>query len=77
MSLGDVVPVTKAVKIADIVKASAGQNLDITCKVLEIGEVENVKKKNEDGHGKEFRKQELKVGDNTGSCRLILWEKRC
>ena len=74
MSLGGAAQFTKAVKIADIVKVSAGQNVDVTCKVVEIGEVENVKKKSEDGHGKEFRKQELKIGDDTGSCRLVLWE---
>ena len=74
ISLGDVVPFTKAVKIADIVKASVGQNLDVTFKVVEISNVEQVKKKNEDGHEKEIRKQEVKVGDETGSCRLVLWE---
>ena len=61
-------------KIADIVKASVGQNLDVTCKVVEISNVEQVKKKNEDGHEREIRKQEVKVGDETGSCRLVLWE---
>ena len=66
MSLGDVAQLNKAVKIADIVKASAGQNLDVTCKVVEIGKVENVKKKSKDDHGKEFWKQE--------PCRLVLWE---
>ena len=54
MSLGDVAQFNKAVKIADIVKASAGQNLDVTCKVVEIGKVENVKKKSKDDHRKEF-----------------------
>ena len=33
----------------------------------------NVKTKNEDE--KEFKKQELKVGDKTGSCRLVLWQE--
>lgn len=31
-SLGDVVPFAKAAKIADIVKSTASQNLDVTCK---------------------------------------------
>ena len=66
MSLGDVAQFNKAVKIADIIKASAGQNLDVTCKVVEIGKVENVKKKSKDDHRKEFWKQE--------PCRLVLWE---
>ena len=60
ISLGDVVPFTKAVKIADIVKASVGQNLDVTCKVVNV---EQVKKKNKDGYEKEIKKQEMKVAD--------------
>ena len=73
ISLGDIVPFKKAVKIADIVSLSAGQNFDVTCKVVKINDVEKVKKKKEDG--KELRKQELVVGDETGSCRLVLWEE--
>lgn len=67
MSLRDIVPFKKAVKIADIVSLSAGQNFDVTCK---INDVEKVKKKKEDG--KELRKQELVIGDETGS---VLWEE--
>ena len=33
-----------------------------------------MKKKSEDGHGKEFRKQELKIRDEARSYRLVLWE---
>lgn len=38
-------PFTKVMKTADKVKVSAGQNLDVTCKVVEVSDVEKVKKK--------------------------------
>ena len=69
MSLRKFVPFTNSVKIADIVKVSIAQNLDVICKVVEISDIEKMKE-----GGKEFRKQEVKVGDEIESCRLVLWE---
>ena len=66
ISLGDIVPFKK---IADFESLSAGQNFYVTCKVVKIN-VEKVKKRKEDG--KELRKQEVVIGDETGSCRLVL-----
>ena len=41
------------------------------CKVVKVNEVSTVKKS---GDGKELRKQDVMVADETGSSRLVLWE---
>lgn len=52
---------------------SAGQNFDVACKVVKVNDVEKVTKKKEGG--KELGKQELVIGDEAGSCRLVLREE--
>jgi hypothetical protein len=71
LSLGDVVLFTKAVKVTDIVKISVGQNL--LQRWWKLATLKKLKKKTEDG--KEFRNATVKVGDETESCRLVLWEE--
>lgn len=72
MTLGESVPFTKAVKISEIVTLSVGQLISVTCKVVNVGEVEQVQRKS--GAGKELSKQEVTIGDETGVCRMVLWE---
>lgn len=46
------------------------QDVTLICKVVQVDEVVNVKKTG----GKELKKRDVVVGDETGSCRLVLWE---
>ena len=72
MSLGDdVLKATKNVKVADIGLLSVRQDIELICKVVKISDVSSVKKS---GDGKELKKQDVMVGDETGMCRLVLWE---
>ena len=38
---------------------------------MKVSDVAVVKKSD----GKEFQKQDVVIGDETGSCRLVLWEE--
>lgn len=74
MSLGDadaVVQSTKTVKVADIGLLKVKQDVELMCKVVKVNDVSSVKRS---GDGKELKKQEVMVGDETGTCRLVLWE---
>lgn len=74
MSLGDteaVLQSTKTVKVADIGLLKVKQDVELMCKVVKISDVSSVKRS---GDGKELKKQEVMVGDETGTCRLVLWE---
>ncbi len=51
----------KAVKIADILDIAVNESVDVSI----------VRK----GDGKELKKQEVVIGDETGSCRMVLWEE--
>jgi len=54
----------QVVKIADLNKLVLNQDVEVICKVLNVSEVKTVK-----------RSADQKcVGDETGSCRLVLWE---
>ena len=72
LSLGDVVvPLGRTVKISDIASLTGSQEIEVKCKVVKVNEVSTVKKS---GDGKELRKQDVIIADETGSCRLVLWE---
>ena len=74
MSLGDteaVLQSTKTVKVSDIGLLKVKQDVELMCKVVKISDVSSVKRS---GGGKELKKQEVMVGDETGTCRLVLWE---
>ena len=60
LSLGDVVlPLGRTIKISDIPSLIGSQEIE--------SEVQG-------GDGKELRKQDVMIADETGSCRLALWE---
>ena len=72
LSLGDVVvPLGRTVKISDIASLTGSQEIEVKCKVVKVNEVSAVKKS---GDGKEPRNQDVIIADETGSCRLVLWE---
>ena len=64
---------TREVKIADIADLAVNQTVEVVYKVLEVKDVQVVKRKQSDA-GKELRKQDVVIGDATKSCRLVLWE---
>ena len=64
---------SKTVKISDLLSVRVNQVIRVVCKVVKVGEVMSVKKGGTDG--KELRKQDVTVGDESGSCRLVLWEE--
>ena len=75
LELGDAVcpfTTTNAVKIADIVDLAVNEAVEVTCKVEKLKEVKIVKKKS--GARSELRIQDVVIGDETKSCRLVLWE---
>ena len=49
------------------------QVIEVKGEVCEVKDVEDVKKKN--GDGKMLQKQDVLIGDETKSCRLVLWEQ--
>ena len=59
-----------SVKIADLLSVSLSQVVNVVAKVVSIKDVEEVTKK--DGHA--LKKQDVIIGDESGSCRLVLWE---
>ena len=74
--LGDTVvskEATRLVKIADVANLAVNQVVEVKGKVREVKDVEDVKKKN--GDGKMLQKQDVLIGDETKSCRLVLWEQ--
>ena len=60
----------KQTKLGDLVDLALNQCIDITIKVVRVGDIEQVKKSD----GTELSKQDVIVSDNTGSIRLVLWE---
>ena len=69
LSLWDALfPSGGAIKIADIATWTVSQETEVKCKVVKFNEVSTVKKS---GDGKELRKQDVVIGDKTGSCRLM------
>ena len=58
------------VKISDLLSVSLSQVVNVVAKVVSIKDVEKVIKK--DGHA--LKKQDVMIGDKSGSCRLVLWE---
>ena len=63
-------PSSRAVKIAQIVDLTVNQGIRVVGKVVKVTDVEVVKR----GDGKELKKQNVVLGDETGSCRMVLWE---
>ena len=41
------------------------------CKVVQVGDISSVKRSADD---KELKKQDVMAADETGTCRLVLWE---
>lgn len=74
LSLGDVVATStcssKTVKIADIVDVTVNQRIRVVGKVVKVSDVEVVER----GDGKKLSKQDVVIGDETGSCKMVLWE---
>ena len=66
-------PLGSTVKIADISSLMTGKDskVGVKCKVVKVGDLSTVKKS---GDGKELKKQDIMIGDDTGSCRLVLWD---
>ena len=60
-------------KVSDLLSVRVNQVIRVICKVVKVGEVTSVKKCITDG--KELRKQDVIVGNESGSCRLLLWEE--
>ena len=60
-------PSSKAVKIAQIVDLTVNQGIRVVGKVVKVSDVEVVKR----GDGKELKKQNVVIGDETGSCRMV------
>jgi len=72
MCVGNFAPsVKKSVKVADIGSLTVKEEIEVTCKVVEVKDVSIVKKSD----GKELKKQDVMIGDETGMCRLVLWEE--
>ena len=69
---GAVLPSTsRATKIAEIVDLKVNQYVGVVCKIVKVNDVAIVRKSD----GKELQKQDVVIGDETGSCRLVLWEE--
>ena len=60
---------SKAVKIAQIVDLTVNQGIRVVGKVVKVSDLEVLKK----GDMKELKKQDVVRGDETGSCRMVLW----
>ena len=60
---------SKAVKIAEIVDLIVNQGIRVVGKVVKVSDLEVLKK----GDMKELKKQDVVIGDETGSCRMVLW----
>ena len=72
LSLGYAVVLSRrSSKITDVATLTVSQEIEVRCKVVKVNEVSTVKRS---GDGKELRKQDVVIGDETGSCRLVLWE---
>jgi len=62
---GAVLPSTsKPTKIADIVNLTVNQGIGVVCKVVKVNDVTVVRKSD----GKELQKQDVVIGNETGSC---------
>ena len=72
MSLGSKMSLSsKMVKVADIGSLTVKQEIELTCKVVKVSDVSLVTKSRD---SKELKKQDVMIGDETGTCRLVLWE---
>lgn len=60
---------SKDVKVMDIARLSLGQAISMKCKV---GELSSVNKRDSE---RQLKKQNVKVADGSGQCRLVLWEE--
>ena len=68
---GTVLPSTsRATKIAEIVDLTVNQGVGVVCNIVKVNDVAVVRKSD----AKELQKQDIVIGDETGSCRLVLWE---
>ena len=63
---------SKDVKVMDIACLSLGQVISMKCKVMKVGELSSVKKRDSE---RSLKKQNVKVADGSGQCRLVLWEE--
>ena len=64
------VPIPVSVKLDSIDDYDVNQRLSVLVKVLSVAPSETITSK----IGKVFTKQEVRIGDVTGRCRLVLWE---
>ena len=62
---------TKLITVSNINDISINQKVDIKVKPISVSPIEQIQSKS---LSKQFTKQELIVGDITGSCRCVLWE---
>ena len=64
--------VSKDVKVMDIARLSLGQAISMKCKVMKVGELSSMNKRDSE---RQLKKQNVKVADGSGQCRLVLWEE--
>ena len=72
--VGDSSVSSTAVKIVDVNSVAVNQVVEVSCEVWQVNDVGVVKKKGPKGDVKELQKQDVMIGDETNSCRLVLWE---
>jgi len=62
---------TPLVKVMQVKGVAVGEKVSLKCKIIKVSEPEIVTKK---ATGKQLKKQNVIVADESGQCRLVLWE---